>query len=177
MIPRNPRTRATPFALALLIPSLLGGCFSDDATSPPKAPLDPANPFRATAIRVHPLTQIVPGSDGSPEIICHLELLDRWGDSTKSLGDLTIRLFGPKPGSAGDVEVSRWDLDLTNLDDNAALFDPATRTYRLQLAGGPAWLAGFVAGTQPGTVRRIILQASLSSLGRTLTDDYVIDRR
>ena len=173
---RTPRTGLT-LLVAALIPAALGGCLSDGATDAPKAAIDPNNPFRATAIRVHPLTQIVPGNDGNPEIICHVELLDRWGDSTKSLGDLTIRLFGPKAGSAGDVEVSRWDPDLTNLDDNAALFDPATRTYRLQLAGGPAWLSGFISGAQPGNVRRAILQASLSSLGRTLTDDYVIDRR
>ncbi len=90
-------------------------------------------PFAPHAIRIHPLTQISRDARGEPVISLHLELLDAWGDGVKGVGTLTVLVSGAGQGR-------RWDVDLLDLTTNAAAYDPATRTYRLQLGGLPDWL-------------------------------------
>lgn len=96
---------------------------------------------------------------------------DAWGDSTKSVGAIVLRLV--KQGQAGaGAEVgpvppadqsARWDIDLSDLATNAAMFDPATRTYRMQLTGVPAWAAG--GGSTEGSRGRTMIQATLAVPG------------
>lgn len=176
-----------------VIPALaLCGCLADD----PKPPVIqvPAgnNPFAPVSLRVHPLTHVQLEGDAKPSIICHVEVRDAWGDSAKCLGTLSIRLFGPPAAAAaagsaegaataGDREINRWDVNLNDLETNAAMFDPATRTYRIQLIGGPVWLAGFAPRPAEGTpapkVSRAILQATLSwGPDQAMSDDLVLSR-
>ena len=176
-----------PFPLLILVPlaATLAGCsmFTSSPTPPSSSPTRPvpaSNPFAPVGLRVHPLTRTVINKEGKPELVVHLELRDAWGDSTKGVGALLIRVFGPASGPAGGAAapLQRWDIDLSNLDTNAAMFDPATRTYRMQLTGAPDWLTE-LASTTPGKSKpRVILQATLTLPdGRApLTDEHLLQR-
>lgn len=158
-----------------------GGCVSLwDA--PPKAGratlTSNASPFAAVSLRVHPLTHIGTGKDGKPRLLAHIELRDRWGDATKGIGKLTLRLFGPLGGTGASQELTRWDVDLADLDLNATLFDPSTHTYRLQLAGVPEWLASMTPGNAASRSAKVVAQASLVSADtdKPLTDEHDLSR-
>ncbi|QOI99818.1 MAG: hypothetical protein HRU70_04705 [Phycisphaeraceae bacterium] len=180
------RCRPTRPLMALaLVPALCAGCSWDGApagTRPVESrPLTGINPFAPELMRIHPLSHVALAPDGKPEIICHVELRDRWGDTTKTTGDLTVRLFASPAGpqSGGEQELLRWTIDLSEDQTNAALFDPATRTYRLPLAGAPDWIAG-LSPARPSGGGRITLQATLApspaGSARMLSDDHVIRR-
>lgn len=169
----------------ILLPflAILPGCSLFTSSTPPPnnsptKPVPASNPFAPVSLRIHPLTRTVIAKDAKPELIVHIELRDAWGDAAKGAGALLLRLFGPASGPAGGaaVPLQRWDIDLANLDTNAAMFDPATRTYRMQLTGAPDWIAELAspAAAKP----RIILQASLTPTdGRPpLTDEHLLQR-
>ncbi len=104
----------------------------------------PLGPFAPTTMRVFPLTNIEVGHDGVARIALHLELRDRWGDTVKATGGLRVRLYRSVEGvsgPAGERQELVWDVDLNDLGLNAALFDPATRTYRIVLGELPPWAA------------------------------------
>ncbi len=107
------------------------------------------NAFAAQAIRIHPLTHFAM-VDGQAEIVCHIEMLDRWGDSVKALGTLQLQLYKPeeRAKATSAVQILKWDVDLTDETFNAGAYDPATRTYRLSLGGLPVWIAQAVAKQQ-----------------------------
>lgn len=137
-----------------------------------------ASPFAPVSLRVHPLTHIGTSSkDNKPRLIAHVELRDRWGDATKGTGKLTMRLFGPSGGTGANQELTRWDIDLSDLDLNATLFDPSTHTYRLQLSGVPDWLATLAPGSA-NRAGKVVVQASLANndTDRPLTDDHDLSR-
>lgn len=100
------------------------------------------NAFAPVAIRVHPLTHLASGL-AEPAIICHIEMTDRWGDPVKALGILQLQLYRPQGGlNASTAEqILLWDAPLQDERYNASVYDPATRTYRLQLAGLPQWIS------------------------------------
>jgi hypothetical protein len=134
------------------------------------------------AIRVHPLTRVVSDKEGRPEIVLHLECRDAWGDSAKALGAVMVRLVstgsadaGGAGGTAAALEggATRWDVDLSNLETNASMFDPATRTYRMQLTGVPTWVAA-----TGGATRKIVLQATLTPPGGdgVMSDEFEVRR-
>ncbi len=193
MAARRPRCASVHFAvrhaacsiIATLLCFSLGGCLTDRNPPPPVVAPAGDNPFSPVTLRVHPLTHVMIESGGSPQIICHVELRDAWGDSAKSKGMLTIRLFGPPmaagAASTGGREINRWDVNLSDLETNAAMFDPATRTYRVQLTGGPQWLAGFAPKQAEGTlapkISKAIVQATLTlGTDTTMSDDLVLSR-
>ncbi len=156
-----------------------GGGSSGAATESNPARAADTNPFAPTWMRVHPLTHVRAGPDGEPEIVCHVELRDRWGDGCKGRGSLVVRVFGPRDGSlAAEGEVSRWDVDLNNLEQNAMLFDPATRTYRMVLTGPPKWMTSLIRGGSGEAPKgRVVVQASLTSAeSGTLSDELQLRR-
>jgi hypothetical protein len=114
------------------------------------------------------------GGGGPAEVVVHLELRDAWGDSTKGVGAVLVRLVRQKQAGVGADSVSappgdqsqRWDIDLSDLATNAAMFDPATRTYRMQLTGVPAWVGGGVS--TDGARGRTMIQATLTMPGGTM---------
>lgn len=131
-------------------------------------------PFAPASMEIHPLTRLTQDSSHRPLLIGHVEFKDAWGDTCKVFGNLQVQLYRGTPGEAVGVQELRWDVDLSDLERNAALFDPATRTYRLPLQDVPEW-AG--AGSEPGG--RLRLRAILTSVdakGRpaTLEDEFVL---
>lgn len=163
--------------LAVLTPCVLafaGGCVS------PRTPAEPSGgrggagawAFAPASLRLHPLTRVLNPPRGLPVIELYAELTDRWGDTVKSTGRLRVELVRVGEGLDGATEsVVRWEIDLSQLDENARLFDPATRTYRVRLEQAPAWIVapepGYAAqlkavltGTGPNG-RAIVLQDEL----------------
>lgn len=100
-------------------------------------------PFAPERLDVHPLTRITLERDGRPLIVCHIEFRDAWGDTTKATGALQVQLYRPVGGLVGGTGTQEltWDVDLSDLSMQR-LFDPATRTYRLELEGAPEWVLG-----------------------------------
>jgi hypothetical protein len=140
-------------------------------------------PFAPRTVRVFPLTHVDIGPDSQPRLIVYVELRDRWGDSAKDVGTVEIRLYGPRDASnpaGAEVQASKWEIDLTNLERNAAFFDPATRTYRFQLAKAPDWLRPFAAPKSEqraaGPEKCTIQIVFTTSDGRTMSDDYLLRR-
>ena len=152
-------------------------------------------PFVPTAMRVYPLTHLEPASTetvGGKEtkrearIVVHLEFRDAWGDGSKAVGPLTLFVYGPENGKAGGgaaVQQRRYDIDLSDLRRNAELFDPATRTYRVPLAGLPEWLSEL--SSQPGkdalanvkvTVRAEMKSPRADGSQAMLVDEYVVTK-
>ncbi len=136
-----------------------------------------AHPFAPASLQIHPLTRVDHDAKGALWIICHIELKDAWGDTTKAVGQLQIELYKPVggPGSGVGTQELTWDVNLSDLDQNAALYDSATRTYRLQLENAPTWVGG--EGNKPARVR---LRAILRTRGPDgqplmLKDEYVIN--
>tara|TARA_R110000782_G_scaffold48744_5_gene106549 strand:- start:4207 stop:4758 length:552 start_codon:yes stop_codon:yes gene_type:complete len=111
-------------------------------------------PFAPKAMRIHPLTHAEIDADGEPRVVLHVELTDAWGDTVKGIGRVQSRLW--RDGQSNE-ETTRWDIDLRALGDNASFYDPATRTYRIVLAGLPAWLAEAVKAATPQQARLRVL--------------------
>jgi hypothetical protein len=175
--------RISSILLSMAAASLLGGCSWMSSSDPAKpgpirgsgsagggggAAQAATNPFAPASIRIHPLTRTVGGKDSPLEVVIHLEMRDAWGDSTKGLGSLMLRIVRQRPSSVGTDSMlapaadgsTRWDIDLSDLRTNASMFDPATRTYRMQLTGVPAWVGGSEGAD---VVRgRTLIQATLT---------------
>lgn len=123
-----------------------------------------ANPFAAASLHIHPLTRLDRDEAGRVWIICHIELKDAWGDTTKGIGMLQVQLYRPSGGRASGlgIQETAWDVNLSDLDTNVALYDPATRTYRLPLEGAPEWLS---ADDEDRDLPRARLRAILTTFG------------
>ncbi|TVQ62116.1 MAG: hypothetical protein EA378_06540 [Phycisphaerales bacterium] len=139
--------------------------------------------FAGDSIRVHPLTQLELEPGRGVSLACHVEVRDRWGDTVKAIGVLQVQLYRPVPGldAAREVQELVWDVDLNNLERNAAWFDPVTRTYRVRLTGLPAWAERMATGDADGETQRLRVRAVLRTVGadgreRVLRDDLVIQR-
>ncbi|MGH7244819.1 MAG: hypothetical protein ACREJD_15505 [Phycisphaerales bacterium] len=162
---------------------------------PPSPPANPTGPSPADNI---------PPQDTTPKpaevrIIAHLEFRDAWGDSTKAVGPLVILLYGsnsnasaargtvanPPTSRDGDnpdafapeIQQRHYDIDLTDLKRNAELYDPATRTYRIPLAGLPEW----IVSAAPSANLRVTLRAEIKSpradgTSVQLVDEYVVTK-
>jgi len=134
--------------------------------------------FVPESIRIHPLTHL---ETDPPRIVAMVEFKDRWGDTTKGVGTLTIQLFEARAGGEPGIETeaAKWDIDLTDLDANAAWFDPVTRMYRFKLLDVPAWV-GELARQAPGSGGRVHLRATLRTVsvnGRevSLRHDFTLE--
>lgn len=132
-----------------------------------RGPIAGQDPFAATSLRIFPLTRLDVDADGKPMIVCHIEFRDAWGDSVKAAGLLQVNMSGSIGPSGGRQEIAplSWDIDLADLKRNSALYDRATRTYRIQLVDLPPALVAPdpAAPSDTSTPWRIILRATLSS--------------
>ena len=124
-------------------------------------------PFAPTSVRIHPLTHLDRTDDGEHVLVCHIELLDPWGESVRGVGQLKVSLFGPaRPVSTEDA---LWRFDLNNLKTNRTLYDPATRTYRLQLIELPAWVVEMGSGTGSAASGSIVAELTMVGVdGQTI---------
>lgn len=87
---------------------------------------------------IHPLTRIGSDLGGSPALICHIELKDRFGQSVKTLGALRVELYGH--AAAGEARV---------MPANSALPDGSDADAATGATGG-AGQAGPEAARVPG---------------------------
>lgn len=154
-------------------PGSMGG-----SDGPTRAGADTPNPFAPASVRAHPLTHLDRDDEGKPIIVLHAELRDRWGEPCKGAGTLVVELYRPSSGPASGLETQElvWEVDLSDLDLNVRLYDPATRTYRLQLSDLPGWIT---VGDQEGADRRVRLNVVLTTTGPqgvqvVLEDAYVL---
>lgn len=141
-------------------------------------------PFAPVSLRIYALTNVDRDEKGEPRIVCHVELKDRWGDTTKGLGTLAIDLFEPQQGVAPGIESrsKSWTIDLRDEERNAAAYDPATRTYRFYLTNVPDAIREALEARERGSAAgrtRIRLRIALTGPGpdgieRTLRDEYII---
>jgi hypothetical protein len=99
------------------------------------------NPFVPASMVIHPLTRLDSDASGKRWLYCHLEFRDSWGDSAKAAGKLELQLYRPSGTRGLGRQELVWSVDLADLEQNASLYDPATRTYRLPLESPPAWLS------------------------------------
>jgi hypothetical protein len=95
--------------------------------------------FAPASMRIHPLTRVVAAPDGSGgRIELFLELLDRWNDPTKALGNLVVELYASDARAGDRVQLQRWTVPLRDPDENAQAYDRVTRSYHITLADVPA---------------------------------------
>lgn len=167
--------------IALLIFGLLPaacGSYGGPVVRTPAVSAEASAMFAPVVMRLHPLTHVDRTPAGQPIIVCHIEFADAWGDTVKAAGELSVLLYRPSgaAGATGTQEL-RWDIDLTDPSTNAANYDPATRTYRLQLGRLPEWVAGV---GQPGSDdQRVVLRAIFTATDRagresTLRDELTV---
>lgn len=142
--------------------------------------------FAPERIEIDPLTHLDLDSDGDAQIICYIAVRDEWGDTTKAVGSLQVQLYRSGVGldTGSDVQELKWDVDLSDLTQNAALYDAVTMRYRLQLVDLPSWVQSMAEREERGADSggsRIRLRAILTTIDRrgreqTLHDDFTIDR-
>lgn len=181
------RLRPKNVALTGLIGFLaLSACAGDASQNKWQGSTGPLfdHPFAPVALRVHPLTHVdtAKAAGGASVIVLHLELRDRWGDSAKGVGRLTVLLYKPGTGIQPGLETQELKWDVPGFDDpntNMALYDAATRTYRVQLEA-PDWVSTTIAGdgsTDSGWFTiRVVLSAGTDAEARYLSDEYVLQK-
>lgn len=160
---------------------LCPGCVFDGGESEQPVRVPPAgavvaSPFSPEDIRVLPLTHYERLESGGTRVLLFFELLDQWGDTVKGAGSLGVTIR-PTGVDVSDERLAEWEIDLSDLALNAALYDPSTRSYRLALKELPAWLAS-AAGGGPAMSVEVYFQ-TLGSDGRsvTLRDRFELGRR
>lgn len=138
--------------------------------------VDPG-PFEATRMRIYPLTRVDATSGGDPVIVLSLEMMDRWGDTVKAVGDLTVRVW-PSRSVGGGSDAETWEVSLWDPEANAGYFDPASRTYRIPLTDPPGWIT---SGEGPSRDARVQIEAVLRTPAvggeqRSLRDTFTVDK-
>ncbi len=153
-----------------------------DSTSP-TGESSTAWPFAPRSLRIHPLTHVdAPDPSAGGILILHVELRDRFGDSVKGVGALSVDLSrGPANATAAPQTRVHWDLgDMSDPETSSRRFDPSTRTYRIPLKA-PAWVGQWLAdeSERRGGPQSLTLRASFApSVGedrRVLTDEYGLE--
>lgn len=195
-IPPTTRARAMSFALVgVLVACVLGACRLDSRVRPViRGDVDPSGrawPFAPSSVRIYPLTRLDRDESGSPVIVVYLESVDRWGDFAKALGTLELRVYAGDRDISSDpdtLELSWPGIRLSDLEENAAWYDPASKMYRFTLGGlnrSPRIISTVNAlldrseGEAPRQRLRVV--AALTSTGPDgrevlLQDSYVIER-
>jgi hypothetical protein len=145
---------------------------------------DEAWPFAPRSLRVHPLTHVdVPDPLGDGTLILHVELRDRFGDSVKGVGQLSVELASTGGGAGFAAPESRVKWDITDIADpqtSSRRFDPATRTYRVPLKS-PAWVSRWLSdeSERRGGPEHLTLRATFTPTAgedrRVLTDEYQVE--
>ncbi|MEM1184165.1 MAG: hypothetical protein AAGI53_04095 [Planctomycetota bacterium] len=137
--------------------------------------LELLGPFAPESMRVFPLTHAEVTPEGGAQVVLHLELRDRWGDTVKGTGQVKVRLYrgsansGGLLGSARQRQELTWDVDLTDLGLNAVLYDPSTRTYRIVLGELPEWAAGLATGGGNQAVTLVVVWIGRDSEGDVIS--------
>lgn len=142
-------------------------------------------PFAPRSVRVHPLTHVdTPDPGGEGTLILHVELRDRFNDSVKSVGQMSVELTSGTPGAGfatGSQTRVRWDIgDITDPQASSRRFDPSTRTYRIPLKS-PPWVSRWLndenerRGGPDHLTLRVTFSPTAGEDRRVLTDEYFIE--
>lgn len=176
--------RCPALALSCILVFACAGCSTSPRADPPGSSAA-TDPFRPTALRIHPLTHIDAARPGAPDkafIVLHFELKDRFGDAVKGLCTLSVELDKPGAGVTPGMESREltWDVpELADPQGNVDRFDPPTRTYRIVLSG-PKWVSDWVAlpaaqrKDAPNWLRLRAVVRLVGEDGKVLDDEYVI---
>jgi len=129
--PRLRRSATTPTTIlppVLLVASMgLVGCL--EKTPPLPLGVDEmAWPFRPVAMSFHPLSR-ADSLDAATTILLRIDFRDADGDPVKAIGRLEIAV----EATTATPPTRRWTFDLTDPEENRALFDPVTLAYRVRL--------------------------------------------
>lgn len=129
--------------------------------------------FAPASMRVYPLTHIERSGEDGARLVLHLELRDAWGDTVKGIGSLQVQLLRGGDLGGGGRDERMWEVDMRDPEANALYYDPATRTYRVQLRDLPQWAQ---AQSGQGGVRVLAVLRTPAPDGseRYLRDEYVI---
>ncbi len=148
-------------------------------------------PFAATELRIYPLTRLDRDAQGRAVVVVYIETVDRWGDFAKAIGELELRVYAGDRSIASDPETLEltWPgINLSDLEENAAWYDPASKMYRFTLGGlNRSVRAGSAAESLLARVEgaptpvRVRVAASLTTTGPDgrelmLQDSFVIER-
>jgi len=123
-------------------PPLQGGPPTDlqhqDNTNTQPRTVVHAYPFAPTSMRIHPLTRVTSNPDNPDQIQIDLriELNDRFGDTTKGIGTIRIKLFprlSENEKGTSETRLALWTPEFMDVDKNSQLFDRVTRTYHFLL--------------------------------------------
>lgn len=156
-------TRDLTFTLALALLALLtASCNGPRAKGVLATPDAGATvePFPAAAVRLHPLTRLIPRAERGSVLEARFEMVDRFGVPTRSLGAAVFIL----ESRAGET---RWEIDLAEPQANATSFyDGVTRLYAVPLSTN--------AEPPPGESVLRLLFVTLD--GRRLTSEMRLER-
>ncbi len=179
------RTATTPVVLSPVVEGV-GSGGEQGANAPHDKELWP---FAPRSLRVHPLTHVdAPDPMGEGTLILHVELRDRFGDSVKGVGQLSVELAsaaavggGAGGFAAGSESRVRWDVpDITDPATSSRRFDPSTRTYRVPLKC-PAWVSRWLNDEteRRGGPDHLTLRATFTPTAgedrRVLMDEYSVE--
>lgn len=161
---------------AVVACGVLGGCARPGSLPRESMPATgqlTGGPFAPASMRVYPLTQIERTGEGEARLVLHLELRDAWGDTVKGIGNLQVQLL--RGGAGGGRDERMWEVDMRDPASNALYYDPATRTYRVQLRDLPDWAVA-QSEREGGSVRVLAVLNTPAPDGseRYLRDEYVI---
>lgn len=171
------RSVATPIVLSPIVESGGGGDIGSRVNE--------QWPFAPRSLRVHPLTHVdAPDPMAPGTLILHLELRDRFGDSVKGVGRLSVELTSADASSgfaaSGESRV-KWDVtDIADPQTSSRRFDPSTRTYRVPLKA-PAWVSRWLSdeGERRGGPDHLTLRATFTPTAgedlRVLTDEFSVE--
>ena len=131
--------------------------------------------FAPASLRVYPLTHGETSEDEGTRLVLHLELRDAWGDTVKGIGRLQVQLLRGGNLGGGGRDERMWEVDMRDPEINAAYYDPATRTYRVQLRDLPPW-AIEQSQRRDGRLRVLAVYNTPAPDGseRFLRDEYTI---
>lgn len=192
-IPPLVRAPAAICAGILLVGPLASCRFNPQVRPVIRGDVDPTGrawPFAPTEARIYPLTRLDRDASGQPVIIVYLETVDRWGDFAKALGALELRVYASDraiSSSPETLELSWPGISMSNLEENAAWYDPASKMYRFTLGGlsrsGRVYdAAKALLDREASSPRqRLRVAASITAVGPDgreilLQDSYVIER-
>ncbi len=106
--------------------------------------------FAPARMRIHPLSHVDAPAGVGPRVVLHVDFEDRFGHPVKAAGAMQIKLLEPERRANGASELDdvsrRWEPAFTDLAANSQLYDPTTRTYRIELGGLPEWAQAYARG-------------------------------
>lgn len=160
--------------------------------------IDPKWAIPPASIAIHPLTRVGADSAGDPALLLYLEVHDEFGQTIKALGRIRVELYRPGSSRPAPAEApaspdhsispdtvqprdQSWDVDLTEPERNARMFDDlVTRTYTLPLGGLPSWLTDWSraqgGGANAPTVIVTFTYRDQDGVERILRSGYRISR-